>query len=75
MEHPKRARSGKPRTQPRDATCVESIALHSALERIRQVARTRACAVRPEAGAQCGKSARWDLRGGCPERGIPTATE
>ena len=39
MEHSKRARSGKPWTQPREATCVESIALHSALERIRQVAR------------------------------------
>ena len=28
----------------------------------------------PEAGAQCGNSARWDLRGGWPERAIPTAT-
>ena len=29
---------------------------------------------RPEAGTRCGKSARRDLCGGCPERGIPTAT-
>ena len=39
MEHPKRARSGKPRTQPREATYADSTALPSALERIRQVAR------------------------------------
>ncbi len=28
----------------------------------------------PEAGAQCGSSARWDLCGGLPERAVPTAT-
>jgi RNA-directed DNA polymerase len=28
----------------------------------------------PEAGAQCGSSARWDLRGGPPARAVPTAT-
>ena len=28
----------------------------------------------PEAGAQCGNSARWDLRGGPPARAVPTAT-
>jgi RNA-directed DNA polymerase len=28
----------------------------------------------PKAGAQCGKSARWDLRGGPPARAVPTAT-
>ncbi len=28
----------------------------------------------PEAGAQCGKSARWDLCGGPPARAVPTAT-
>jgi hypothetical protein len=28
----------------------------------------------PEAGAQCGNSARWDLCGGPPERAVPTAT-
>ena len=33
-----------------------------------------ACASLPEAGAQCGKSARWDLCGGCRVTGIPTAT-
>jgi hypothetical protein len=38
MENPKRARSGKPRTQPRGGTCVESSSLQSALERIRQAA-------------------------------------
>ena len=27
----------------------------------------------PEAGAQCGSSARWDLRGGPPARAVPTA--
>jgi group II intron reverse transcriptase/maturase len=27
----------------------------------------------PEAGAQCVSSARWDLRGGLPERAVPTA--
>lgn len=38
MENPKRARSGKPRTQPRGGTCVEPSSLQSALERIRQAA-------------------------------------
>jgi hypothetical protein len=28
----------------------------------------------PEAGAQCGNSARWDLCGGRPARAVPTAT-
>jgi hypothetical protein len=28
----------------------------------------------PKAGAQCGNSARWDLRGGPPARAVPTAT-
>jgi hypothetical protein len=28
----------------------------------------------PKAGAQCGNSARWDLRGGPPVRAVPTAT-
>ena len=28
----------------------------------------------PKAGAQCGKSARWDLCGGPPARAVPTAT-
>jgi hypothetical protein len=28
----------------------------------------------PEAGAQCGNAARWDLRGGPPARAVPTAT-
>jgi group II intron reverse transcriptase/maturase len=27
----------------------------------------------PKAGAQCGSSARWDLRGGPPARAVPTA--
>jgi hypothetical protein len=27
----------------------------------------------PEAGAQCVRSARWDLCGGPPERAVPTA--
>ena len=38
MEHPKRARSGKLRTQPREATWADSGALPSELARIRQVA-------------------------------------
>ena len=38
MENPKRARSGKPWTQPRGGTCVEPSSLPSALERIRQAA-------------------------------------
>jgi len=38
MENPKRARSGKPRTQPRGGTYVEPSSLQSALERIRQAA-------------------------------------
>ncbi len=33
------------------------------------------CALLPEAGAQCGSSACWDLRGGCRVTGIPTATK
>src|SRR6478609_7083964 len=28
----------------------------------------------PEAGAQCGNPARWDLCGGPPVRAVPTAT-
>ena len=32
------------------------------------------CDARPEPGAQCGSSARWDLRGGPPARAVPTAT-
>ena len=28
----------------------------------------------PKAGAQCGKSARWDLCGRPPARAVPTAT-
>ena len=28
----------------------------------------------PKVGAQCGSSARWDLRGGPPVRAVPTAT-
>jgi hypothetical protein len=31
------------------------------------------CASLPEAGAQCGSSARWDLRGGRRVTGVPTA--
>ena len=31
-------------------------------------------ASRPEVGAQCGSSARWDLCGGRRETGVPTAT-
>jgi RNA-directed DNA polymerase len=38
MENPKRARSGKPRKQPREGTYVSSLDLQSALERIRQAA-------------------------------------
>src|SRR4030067_1388617 len=38
MENPKRARSGKPRKQPRGGTYVGSSDLQSALERIRQAA-------------------------------------
>jgi len=32
-----------------------------------------ASALAPEAGAQCGSPARWDLRGGPPVRAVPTA--
>ena len=35
--------------------------------------RTSAYAFGPEAGAQCGNSARWDLRGGRRATGVPTA--
>ena len=38
MDNPKRARSGKPRIQPRDNAYVRSSGLQSALQRIRQVA-------------------------------------
>jgi len=41
----------------------------SALDRVRQVASTP----EPEAGAQCVRSARWDLCGGPPARAVPTA--
>jgi len=36
---------------------------------------TNACTSPPKVGAQCGSSARWDLRGGLPERAVPTATQ
>ena len=39
MENPTRARSGKPRKQPRGRTCIRSSDLPSALARIRQAAR------------------------------------
>jgi len=84
-DHPKRARSGKPRTQPRASAYPPSSDLPSSLERIRQAAcqegesailiPTNACASPPKVGAQCGSSARWDLRGGLPERAVPTATQ
>jgi len=35
--------------------------------------RTCASTPSPEAGAQCGSAARWDLCGGPPERAVPTA--
>jgi len=38
MDHPKRARSGKPQTQPREEAYVNSPNLQSALQRIRQAA-------------------------------------
>ena len=38
MDNPKRARSEKPRKQPRECAYVRSPDLQSALERIRQVA-------------------------------------
>lgn len=38
MENPKRAQSGKPRTQPRGGTYASSLDLQSAVERIRQAA-------------------------------------
>jgi hypothetical protein len=34
--------------------------------------RTCASTPSPEAGAQCGNAARWDLYGGPPERAVPT---
>ncbi len=36
--------------------------------------RRSVCASLPEVGAQCGSSARWDLRGGHRVTGVPTAT-
>jgi hypothetical protein len=44
------------------------------LDRVRQTASWSVCALIPEAGARCGSSARRDLRWGCRETGIPTAT-
>jgi hypothetical protein len=32
------------------------------------------CRHTPKVGAQCGNSARWDLRGGPPAKAVPTAT-
>ena len=45
----------------------------SVLDRVRRFGPDRSD-VRPERGAQCGSSARWDLCGGPPERAVPTAT-
>ena len=83
MDNSKRARSEKSRTPPRECAYVASTDLQRALERIRQPAcrdmetiriPNRVCASLPEVGAQCGSSARWDLRGGRPVRAVPTAT-
>ena len=38
------------------------------------LSRSSACASPPEAGAQCGSSARWDLCGGPRETAVPTPT-
>jgi len=46
MENPKRARSGKPRTQPRGGTYEEPSSLQSALERIRQIEAKALCRLR-----------------------------
>ena len=71
MANSKRARSEKSRIQPRAGAYVAPVGLQQALERIRQAS---VCASLPEVRAQCGSSARWDLRGGRPARGVPTAT-
>ena len=85
MENSKRARSEKSRTQPRAYPYVSPVDLQNALERLRQVLpiETRptilvpnsACASLPEAGAQCGSSARWDLCGGRRETEVPSAID
>jgi len=83
MEYSKRARNEKSWTQPRDTptsrlwTCKMRWGEYGRRTNGRNRTITlpnNVCASLPEAGAQCGKAARWDLRGGCPERGIPTAT-
>ncbi len=74
MEDSKRAPSEKSRTQPRDRTYVETQDLQSAPERYGRPVLDSVCASTPEVGAQCGSSARWDLRGGPSVRTVPTAT-
>jgi hypothetical protein len=46
----------------------------SALDRVRRTVGSRGLTLLPERGAQCGSSARWDLRGGRLATGVPTAT-
>jgi hypothetical protein len=46
----------------------------SALDRVRRIAGARGSTLLPERGAQCGSSARWDLRGGRVATPVPTAT-
>ena len=46
----------------------------SASEVATDTASGNACASLPEAGAQCGSAARWDLRGGRRATSGPTAT-
>jgi hypothetical protein len=57
-----------PRTQSREGVYTTRI-------RIGHAAADRRVSLRPEAGAQCGNTARWDLRGGRRATGVPTANE
>ena len=58
------------RTQSRVAASTRMAVVRRAMSRIARIS----SAVRPEVGARCVSSARRDLRGGCRETGIPTAT-
>ena len=79
MDNSKWARSEKSRRLPRDRAYVEPGNLQSARNGYGRLPAgmripNSVCASTPEVGAQCGSSARWDLRGGRPVRAVPTAT-
>jgi hypothetical protein len=63
------------RTQSRGEASSEMDRVRLAAARDTPVSRAAATRQLLKVGARCGNSARRDLCGGCPERGIPSAPE